>query len=328
MVLVGIKSESGRIAGQTQLYSKARGVSQSLEGHAASFGTYLLEGNSVESKLYTFAVRSLNGAKLHIVEVDPQQGATPFQKKTIDIYFPPDTTQDFPVALHVSQKYKVIYLITKVGFIHIYDLETGTTIYMNRISNDTVFTTCMDSDSAGVVSINRKGQVFHTCIDDTKVVNYLLNSANVDLALSLASRAGLPGAENLYHQKFTTLVNQGNYQEAAKVAAESPGGFLRTPDTIRLFKSAPATSGQLSAILQYFGILLNKGSLNRFESIELVKPVLEQNRSNLLEKWLKEEKLECSEELGDVVLPHNANYARVIYTRAHCHPKVISALAT
>ena len=47
----------------------------------------------------------------------------------------------------------------------------------------------------------------------------------------------------------------------------------------------------MSPILQYFGILLEKGELNAFESLELVKPVLQQGRKQLLEKWLKEDKV-------------------------------------
>jgi clathrin heavy chain len=57
------------------------------------------------------------------------------------------------------------------------------------------------------------------------------------------------------------------------------------------FKHIPASPGQLSPILQYFGILLEKGTLNKLESLELATPVLLQGRKQLLEKWLKEEKV-------------------------------------
>jgi clathrin heavy chain len=56
-------------------------------------------------------------------------------------------------------------------------------------------------------------------------------------------------------------------------------------------KQVTVTPGQMSPILQYFGILLEKGELNAFESLELVKPVLQQGRKQLLEKWLKEDKV-------------------------------------
>ena len=290
--MVGIQQQQGRVVGAMQLYSRDRGISQAIEGHAAAFGTIHLEGAPADTRVFTFAVRTATGGKLHIVEIDHQQGNPPFPKKAVDVYFPPEATNDFPVSMQVSQKYSIIYLVTKYGFIHLYDLETGTCIFMNRISSETIFTTCSDSESAGIVGINRKGQVLTVCVDETTIIPYLLqNPANSTLAVKLASRAGLPGADNLYQQQFEQLCSQQNWAEAAKIAANSPRGFLRTPQTIERFKHAPAPQGGgLSVILQYFGMLLDKGNLNAYESVELVRPVIQQQRKHLLEKWLKENK--------------------------------------
>ena len=66
---------------------------------------------------------------------------------------------------------------------------------------------------------------------------------------------------------------------------------MRTPATIETLKQVPSTPGQPPVILQYFAILLEKGGLNKIESIELARPVLQQGRKQLLEKWLKEDKV-------------------------------------
>lgn len=328
MVVVGISQQQGRVVGSMQLYSRDRGISQSIEGHAAAFGTMRLEDAPADSKLFTFANRTATGAKLHIVEVDHQAPNPVFQKRAVDIYFPQEAANDFPVAMQVSSKYKVIYLVTKYGFIHLYDLETGTTIFMNRISSDTIFTTAPDSESSGIVGVNRKGQVLAVSVDDTTLIPYLLqNPENAELAYKLASRAGLPGADSLYQQRFDQLLSSGDYQAAAKTAANSPQGFLRTPQTIEKFKSVPQQQGQLSVILQYFGMLLDKGKLNEHETLELARPVLQQNRKHLLEKWMKESKLACSEQLGDLVRIHDANLAQQIYQEAGASQKVIAAMA-
>jgi clathrin heavy chain len=96
--------------------------------------------------------------------------------------------------------------------------------------------------------------------------------------------------------------------------------------------------------LQYFGILLEKGELNHFESLELARPVLQQGRKQLLEKWLKENKvgfyslslfgllmfalkLTCSEELGDIVRLHDMTLALSVYLRANVPNKVIACFA-
>lgn len=104
-------------------------------------------------------------------------------------------------------------------------------------------------------------------------------------------------------------------------------GILRTVQVIESFKTAPAPPGGLSPILQYFGILLEKGELNHLESVELARPVLQQGRKQLLEKWLKENKLTCSEELGDIVRTHDMTLALSVYLRANVPNKVIACFA-
>lgn len=328
MVVVGISQKDGRVAGSMQLYSRERGVSQNIEGHAAAFACLKLDDQPAEYKLFSFAARTASGAKLHINEIDPNPNNTRFVKKAVDVFFPAEATNDFPVAMQISAKYSIIYLVTKYGFLHLYDLESGTCIFMNRISSETIFITAPDSESAGVVGVNRKGQVLSVSVDENTIIRYLLqNPANGALALKLAARAGLAGADDLYRQQFNQLVAAGDWTEATKIAATSPRGFLRTPDTINIFKNAGQAGGQMSVILQYFGSLLDRGGLNRFESLELVRPVLQQGRKHLLEKWMKEEKLECSEELGDLVRLHDINLALAIYMKAQVPPKVLAALA-
>ena len=47
-----------------QLYSVERKVSQPIEGHAAAFAQMKLPGNTEESTLFTFAVRTPQGGKV------------------------------------------------------------------------------------------------------------------------------------------------------------------------------------------------------------------------------------------------------------------------
>ena len=41
-------------------------------------------------------------------------------------------TACYKVIIQVSKKNCVVYLITKYGYVHLYDIESGTCIYMNR----------------------------------------------------------------------------------------------------------------------------------------------------------------------------------------------------
>merc|ERR1719261_1398659 len=171
---------------------------------------------------------------------------------------------------------------------------------------------------------NRKGQVLCVTVDEANIVPYICKQLNnYPLALKLAVRNNLPGAEQLFGQQFNQLMNAQDYKGAAKLAADSPQQVLRTPETIQRFQAAPAAPGQPSPILTYFGMLLEKGKLNAMESLELAKPVIQQGKQALLQKWIGEEKLECTEELGDAIKAVDANLALTVYVRASASPKVI-----
>lgn len=329
LLLIGISAQQNRVVGAMQLYSVERKVSQPIEGHAAAFIPFRMEGNPADSTLFCFGVRSAQGGKLHIIEVgNPPSGNQPFQKKAVDVFFPPEAQNDFPVAMQVSEKHGVTYLITKYGYVHLYDIESGVCIYMNRISAETIFVTAPHEPSNGIIGVNRKGQVLSVSVDEDNIINYINgNLNNPDMALRFAVRNNLGGADELFVRKFNTQFGNGQYSEAAKIAANAPKGILRTPQTISKFQQVPTVAGQTSPLLQYFGILLDQGQLNKFESLELCRPVLQQGRKQLLEKWLKEDKLECSEELGDLVKAADPTLALSVYLRANVPNKVIQCFA-
>eukprot|EP00049_Salpingoeca_infusionum_P005686 m.95267 g.95267 ORF g.95267 m.95267 type:complete len:1670 (+) comp13054_c0_seq1:74-5083(+) len=327
LLLIGIASRDGRVAGSMQLYSVDKKVSQAIEGHAGAFSQFRVEGNSADSTVLCLASRTAAGGKLHILEVGGPVGK-PFEKKSMDLAFAPDAAQDFPVAMQISDKYGVVYLITKLGYFHLYDLESGTRIFMNRISTETIFVTAPNNTDGGIVGVNRQGQVLSLTLNEATVVQYITNQLkNPQLALRLAVRGNLPGADDVFIAQFNQFYAAGQFDEAAKVAARSPQGVLRTPETMMKLKSATVPAGQQSPLLKYFTFLLESGKLNQQESIELCRPVVEQNRSELVEKWLKEDKLECSEELGDLIKRINPKFALSVYLRAEVSPKVVQCFA-
>ncbi|PWZ28788.1 Clathrin heavy chain 1 [Zea mays] len=336
LVLIGIAPGAPErpqlVKGNMQLFSVDQQRSQALEAHAASFATFKVVGNENPSTLICFASKTTNAgqitSKLHVIELGAQPGKPGFSKKQADLFFPPDFQDDFPVAMQVSQKYGLIYVITKLGLLFVYDLETAAAVYRNRISPDPIFLTAESSSTGGFYAINRRGQVLHATVNDATVVPFVSGQLNnLELAVNLAKRANLPGAENLVVQRFQELFAQTKYKEAAELAAESPQGLLRTPETVAKFQSVPVQAGQTPPLLQYFGTLLTRGKLNAFESLELSRLVVNQNKKNLLENWLAEDKLECSEELGDLVKTVDNDLALKIYIKARATPKVVAAFA-
>ncbi|NWX47415.1 CLH1 protein, partial [Steatornis caripensis] len=325
LLLIGISAQQNRVVGAMQLYSVDRKVSQPIEGHAAAFAEFKIEGNAKPSTLFCFAVRSPAGGKLHIIEVgQPATGNQPFVKKAVDVFFPPEAQTDFPVAMQVN-----VWLPKN----QLYNLTVQNCLGRNLGFFNDLLLHCIAVWLVYFIVVERTVllnvfcpfQVLSVCVEEDNIVNYATNVLqNPDLGLRMAIRSNLAGAEELFARKFNTLFAQGSYADAAKVAASAPKGILRTSDTIRKFQSVPAQPGQASPLLQYFGILLDQGQLNKFESLELCRPVLQQGRKQLLEKWLKEDKVE---ELGDLVKTADPTLALSVYLRANVPNKVIQCFA-
>lgn len=75
--------------------------------------------------------------------------------------------------MQVSQKYSLIYVITKLGLLFVYDLETATAVYRNRISPDPVFITVDSPSSGGFYAINRRGQVLLATVNEATIVPFV-----------------------------------------------------------------------------------------------------------------------------------------------------------
>jgi len=65
---------------------------------------------------------------------------------------------------------------------------------------------------------------------------------------------------------------------------------------------------------------------SNFEAIELAKLVLSQNRKHFLDNWVRDDKLEASEELGDLLRQQAGDQDLVlqVYERAGVSQKVMT----
>ena len=125
-------------------------------------------------------------------------------------------------------------MITKLGLLFVYDLETAAAVYRNRISPDPIFLTAEASSVGGFYAINRRGQVLLATVNEQTIISFVSGQVwscqnfllfwnyvfilffilyyiietneffcclwqlnNLELAVNLAKRGNLPGAENL-----------------------------------------------------------------------------------------------------------------------------------
>jgi len=323
LILGGITtSATGGIAGVLQVYSVELGASQQpMDSPAACFASVVLDGRETPSNLFCFTRRTDAGLDLSVLEVGvPKEQA--FKISTnLNLQ-----GQDFPVAMLADNKHGVLFVVSKAGMLMMYEIQSGKQIFGQQASKVTMFANCNHEDN-GIVSIDQTGRMSHFYVDENNVVNYICQVLNdYDLGVAMARRYNLSGAEDIFKQQFARLMQSGRHQEAMELAAASPKGALRTLDTINQFKAVPPPAGGTAPLLAYFSLLLKKGKLNQIESIELARPVLAKGQPaglKHIEDWLKEDKLECSEDLGDLLKGANIQLALSVYYRAKVPEKVI-----
>jgi len=329
LALVGISpTEGGSVTGNVQLFSVKKKLSQALDANIAAFASLRIAG--YDTTLFVFATRTADKYKLHVIEVETEKKpktAPKFERQQCDLYCAPEMPGDFPLSMQVSSKYAIAYVVTKMGYLHIYDIEGAVCLYVNRICDTTMFVTSKHENSGGIVGITRKGQLLVAAVEPDAVIPYVMSKLrDVELATRLASRNGFKGAERLFSDQFRELFEDGDYEAAAIIASESPASSLRTRETIELFKSVRPSGAGPSPLMIYFNKLLERETLNQVETLELVLFCTGNGKAHLLEKWLKEEKLECTEEAGDVVYRVNPTIALAVYIKAKAHMRVIQCM--
>ena len=64
-------------------------------------------------------------------------------------------------------------MITKLGLLFVYDLETATAVYRNRISPDPIFLTADAPSFGGFYALNRRGQVLLATVNEQTIVPFV-----------------------------------------------------------------------------------------------------------------------------------------------------------
>lgn len=59
--------------------------------------------------------------------------------------------------LQISPKQGLIYLVSRGGYILVFDAQSGSLILRHQVSREAVFVSCGDTKRGGVLFANRKG---------------------------------------------------------------------------------------------------------------------------------------------------------------------------
>lgn len=329
LLLVGLtKTEQGEMKGVLQLFSVDKNITQYIEGHCGVFIPFKLSNNYVTTCI---CIASNNGGdgKIFIMEVPTQKPADApvFNKQNVKLQF--SAPNDFPVAMQAGDKYGIIYMITKMGFLYLFDVETGKTIFKNKITQDTLFVTTKSDSNNGFLGINKSGQLLSISINEETIIPYITKVLNdQQLAISIAARANLSGADDLYVQQFNNLLTNNDIDNAIKLVLGSPSGILRTLQTLqRLQRVNPQLTGGKPALSLYFQIALESYTLNAIESVTLSQILLSKPGGiDKVKEFIKSNKMEPSESLGDLVQQQDPEFALQIYVKGKAHEKIVNTL--
>jgi clathrin heavy chain len=179
-LLVGISAGAGgAINGTMQLYSIEKSVSQMLQGHSGVFTVITVPGRAEPAQILCFEDKKPDQpAKMFIMEVgrDKSSPGGVFRVAPKDIPVPPDAGNDFPVLMVASRKNDIVYMISKMGYIYLFDIFSGKIIFMTRITTDTTFAATEFTSTGGVMGITRKGSVIHIAVNEANLVPYIVST--------------------------------------------------------------------------------------------------------------------------------------------------------
>lgn len=116
-----------------QLYSIERALTQPIEAFAACFAELPLSDTNASYKNSVFCFCEKKAAeqvhRLHIMEIgNPAPGNNKF-KVQVDIAMAQDAPGDFPILMQAAPRYGLLFMITKMGYLFMFETYKGSLIY-------------------------------------------------------------------------------------------------------------------------------------------------------------------------------------------------------
>ncbi|XP_048457425.1 clathrin heavy chain linker domain-containing protein 1 isoform X4 [Rhincodon typus] len=144
-----------------------------------------------------------------------------------------------------------------------------------------------------------------------------------------------------YVERFNKLFDDKQYKAAAIHVANCPRGILHNLEIMKRFKAVTEYEGHISPLLQFFEAVMSSFSAVRHSpkakmSLEGVECALKQNRLDLVIHWIIQQRVTCSEELGDLIYNYGdtelrrmdtcMGLAQIVYDKCNVHKKAVLCL--
>jgi len=245
--LIGLYSDANRnILSHIQLYSIERSMAMPLEGYAACFAEMPVTdvAGAGKTQLFCFCERkaadSTGSQRIICTEISTPPAGQPKFKSQTEIQLAQDAPGDFPIYAQASNKYGMLFIITKAGYFYMYEVSRAALVYRQRVTQELAVCCVRNTSTDGIIYINKAGQVGAINIDENNLVSYVMNAQHIpdqrNVAFKLASRFKLPGADDIFLQQFNMALASSDFAGAARAARDAPNDLLRNQETINKFK--------------------------------------------------------------------------------------------
>lgn len=158
-----------------------------------------------------------------MVKLERERGSPILAGSAFCVDFIESTAYDYPLAILPSSVDGIIHILTKRGVLHLYDILAGKLLHTAKISQVSMLLVTECNTTGGVICMNSIGNISSVSVNREVLVPYVLTALHEEkLAMQIARRADLPGAEYLFLEHFQRYMFSGEFKEAATLAANSP----------------------------------------------------------------------------------------------------------
>ncbi|GMS86260.1 hypothetical protein PENTCL1PPCAC_8435, partial [Pristionchus entomophagus] len=180
--------QSSRAHSKLFLCDMTRRVSRLIEcpGTAvACFAKFRMKGNCHPSNLLLYHYQ---GGKINMIEIGPPgYGNTPYSTKSETVHESNNIADDeFPISIHTSKEHGMAYLVTKFGFVHYFDVESGARLHSQRFSKEGMFVATKHAQ-CGLIGIDLRGIVLKVTLNEQNMIETVAQT-NPNLAFELVRR--------------------------------------------------------------------------------------------------------------------------------------------
>ena len=88
----------------------------------------------------------------------------------------PDAPGDFPILMQASPKYGLVFIITKFGYLYMFEASKAALVYRQRITDQLVVVSTRNTTTDGIICINKTGQVLAINVEENNLVKYIMNA--------------------------------------------------------------------------------------------------------------------------------------------------------